>query len=242
MLSAFNIFKESQVTSAFSQFIPEVVEQLNEVDNFADELEISHPKLGVAPECEYGDGGSGHALVHAVTWLSLYQALIPYIIFDTYEKAEYESYFGEEKPDGEILTTEHYTKEIEAWKEITYINGIVWGPSFILGIISLSYVLYGVTNFYIEHILSNLYIAAYLYVIYKLFYVAMYMDTTRAWRTFWVVFTSNIITFAMQWSGFGTAAIRYLKQDDYENADNLLLPSIFYLLRWYTHIPACEKQ
>ena len=76
-----------------------------------------------------------------MTWTALFQTLVPYILYDTLEKAAYLEYFGIEKPDSEISTRDHYTIQVMAWEEIFLVNGVVWGPLFVLGLIALSDIL-----------------------------------------------------------------------------------------------------
>ena len=90
---------------------------------------------------------------------------------------------------------------------------------------------------YIQHILSNLMIPAYLFATFKLYEVAMFEDSNTNWRLFFGASIVNLITFSMQFYGFGTPAQYQLVDSDY--ADDWLYPSIYYGLNWYGHIPRC---
>merc|ERR1711953_1199633 len=99
-------------------------------------------------------------------------------------------------------------------------GGVVWGPLFVLGLIALSEILEPVMGLYIQHILSNLQIPAYLFATFKLYEVAMFQDSLTNWRLFTGASIINLITFSMQFYGFGTTAQYYLLDSD--NADRWL--------------------
>ena len=55
-----------------------------------------------------------------------------------------------------MITTElHYTREVYDWRKIMYAQVALWGPMFLLGIISLSEFLEPFSYLYIKDVISN---------------------------------------------------------------------------------------
>lgn len=108
----------------------------------------------------------------------------PVLVFRTLEaKAYFDKYgvYKENATDESLAGLEdHYTTEVTAWRDMLLINAGIWGPMFFFGILSLSDKMNPSTSIYIEHVLSNAMIPAYLYELYLLFEVAVY-DEGEGW-------------------------------------------------------------
>ena len=91
---------------------------------------------------------------------------------------------------------DHYTTEVTAWRDMVLINSGIWGPMFFFGILSLSDMMNTSTSIYIEHVLSNAIIPAYLYELYLLFEVAVY-DESDGWAMWGKSFLWLVISFFM---------------------------------------------
>ena len=61
------------------------------------------------------------------------------------------------------------------------VNTAVWGPMFLLGLFSLSEFVESITAGFIEHVLSNLFIPAYLYGAYAFYEMAVFEETWQGW-------------------------------------------------------------
>ena len=141
--------------------------------------EPMYPPYRCDPYYEYCGGGDPYyhydqyyydkGAVHLMVWTSLWQCLAPFAVFSALEKFAYEENKNS-SPDSE----DHYTKEVKAWNTITSINTIVWGPMFALGVLSLSDLIPAGASLYIEHMISNLQIPAYLYSSYLMYEVAIF--------------------------------------------------------------------
>ena len=118
------------------------------------------------------------------------------------------------------------------------VNTYVWGPLFILGIISLSEVFESATALYIEHGLSNLIIPAYIYGIYKTWESAVFEQESIDWWIFWGWLFVSIYTFS-KFQGTAVVCMRYL--NGYPYLDDGLKPSIAYLLNWTEHGPLAKE-
>ena len=111
----------------------------------------------------------------------------------------------------------------------------VWGPIFLFGMLSLSDLIGSVTNFFVEHWLSNLMPPAYLYAAYLIFEFSV----IAGWKNNWKLLSGSLAGSFFFWylqAGFGTSAMYYLKYNSKEN-DTGLFPSLFYLLKWISHTP-----
>ena len=127
--------------------------------------------------------------MHVIVWTSLWQWALPLLLFDILGKQAYsDANGGDEMPEG-LTTTDHYTREVKAWEEISILNLAVWAPTFIWGLFGLSEILMPVGAFWIEHILSNLMYIAYLRGAYLLVEVAILEDGNEHWWKFggWVI-------------------------------------------------------
>ena len=61
------------------------------------------------------------------------------LLSDILEKQAYsEANGGDEMPEEGVSTTDHYTREVKAWKEISFLNLVVWAPTFSAGLLGLS--------------------------------------------------------------------------------------------------------
>ena len=111
----------------------------------------------------------------------------------------------------------------------------VWGPIFLFGMFSLSDLIGSVTNFFVEHWLSNLMLPAYLYAAYLIFEFSV----ITGWKKNWTLFSGFLAGSTFFWLlqvSYGTYAMYYLKYNSKEN-DTELWPSLFYLLKWISHTP-----
>ena len=179
----------------------------------------------------YSDGDK--ADVHAIVWSSFSIIAVPAFLFSQLEKNAYREYFGEEKTDESPLTEEHYTFQVESWEKIMQSFIIVWGPMFLLGLFSLSDLMMVPTALYIEHMLSNLYIPAFIYGFYHMFALLVDRgDKIDKWGLagyLFVAFTLGGVQFSL-----GTEAMDHLNPN-LPYRDYVLAPSIFYIFGWITH-------
>ena len=104
-------------------------------------------------------------------------------------------YYNVDEKPANVSTRDHYTREVEAWEEIVYLNSAVWGPMFGFGILSLSDLFQPVTSLYIEHGISNLVIPAYLYGAYLFYEVAVYEESGTSWAEFGIWILINIYSY-----------------------------------------------
>ena len=146
--------------------------------------EPSYPPYKCDPYYEYCGGDQQYygydqynynkGAVHLMVWTSLWQCVAPFAVFSALEKFAYEEQYGQPKDENSPDNEDHYTKEVEAWDMISNINTVVWGPMFALGVLSLSDLIPAAASLYIEHMISNLLIPAYLYSSYLIYEVAIF--------------------------------------------------------------------
>ena len=147
-------------------------------------------------------------------------------------------YYNVDEKPANVSTRDHYTREVEAWEEIVYLNSAIWGPMFGFGILSLSDLITPITSLYIEHGISNLVIPAYLYGAYLFYEVAVYEESGTSWAEFGSWILISIYTYIFQRIS-GSSAQYYLRPNE-EYADSELRPSLFYLLGWAEHEPRVD--
>ena len=106
--------------------------------------------------------------------------------------------------------------------------------------VNLSEILQPVGAFWIEHVLSNLMIPAYLRNTYLLLEVAMVEGTQSNWWKLlgwlfwtWIIYSAQVST--------GTRAMNYLMYND-EYYNERLRPSLFYFLKWIEHTPRHDDE
>ena len=113
-------------------------------------------------------------------------------------------------------------------------SAAVWGPMFLLGILSLSNLVRRVTSLYIEHMLSNLMIPMFLYSGYLLYSVGVQTGEQADYLKLGAWLVVSMISFGTQ-TAYGTDAQYFLVDGKSKWADYSLVPSIFYLLNWVEH-------
>ena len=79
-----------------------------------------------------------------------------------------------------------------------YANVALWGPMFILGIVSLSEFVEPYTSIYIKHVLSNLYIPIYIYAGYQMFDSAVFEGGWWAVAKFAALYVMQFTTANLQ--------------------------------------------
>ena len=171
--------------------------------------------------------------LHAIVWTSLWQVGLPLIVFDILEDKQ----IAAAEENGE--TDYELDRETKAWEEISFWSMITWGPTFVIGLLNLSEIVMPVGAFWIEHVLSNLMIPAYLRNTYLLLEVAILEEDQEHWWKLlgwlfmtWIIYSAQV--------SIGTEAINFLKYND-EYYDDLLRPSLFYILKWIEHTPREEE-
>lgn len=178
--------------------------------------------------------------VHVMVWTSLWQWGIPALLFSILNEQAYaDDNDGDVLPEGEE-STDHYTREVSAWLEISEINFVVWAPTFLVGLFGLSEILMPVVAFWFEHVLSNLMWFAYLRAAYLMVEVAILEGNSEHWLKFGGWFIMNWIIYSGQVST-ATTAINFLNYNE-EYYDEYLRPSLFYLLKWIEHTPRSEHE
>jgi len=128
----------------------------------------------------------------------------------------------------------HYTEVVESWERIMVGNAFVWGPMFLLGMLSLSDLMRTVTSLYIEHLISNLQFPIYVYSMFLLSGVAIQTDDWYQWMLAGLYSIFTIVSFGIQVYN-GANAMYYLIDGKSKHADSSLSPSLFYLLGWQEH-------
>ena len=109
-----------------------------------------------------------------------------------------------------------------------FVNTTIWGPMFILGILSLSDYFKPATALYIQYVLSNLYIPAYLYGTFKMWESAVWEETWNGFLKWGLYLFVNLITLLIQIIGAKSA--QYWLLEDLEYTDTMFVPSLFYTL------------
>ena len=170
-----------------------------------------------------------------MVWTSLFQLAYPVTIFIVREAQVWEDLMGQEVENSD-WTQDHYTDEIKAWEQIMVGHSLVWGPMFILGILGLSEVLESVNSRLIEHWVSNLHIPMYIYGTVKLLTVAIDSSAAYDWVIFGVYTLLSGVNGAIQMLN-GTDAQYFLIEGKSKWADQILYPSLFYLINWIDHTP-----
>ena len=134
-----------------------------------------------------------------MVWTALWQWAVPMIAFEQYESKAYLDYYDvSEKPAGGASNKDHYTRLVMAWEQVMFVNTALWGPMFIFGILSLSDLIQPITALYIEHVISNLYIPAYLYGAYSFYERAVYKETWQGWGALALYTLMSLITYFIQ--------------------------------------------
>ena len=124
--------------------------------------ESAHPMLEQTP------GSYNKASVHALVWISFIQLVVTRTWFiemvkNAFTTANSDNLVIDEFPY--VPTDKSYWRLItRAWEKIHYVSLALFGPYFLIGLFNLSDILSGLGAFYIEHVISNLYIPAFVYM------------------------------------------------------------------------------
>ena len=127
---------------------------------------------------------------------------------------------------------DYYTFRTQVWEDIFQQNLFVWGPMLGLGVFAINGHLESQTAWWIENVISNFYMPAYVRALYKIFEVAYFEGGWRNWASLIAWSLISYFTFVVQ-IGTGTRAISYLRGSDY--VDETLLPSLWYTFSWIEH-------
>ena len=176
-----------------------------------------------------------------MTWTSLFAFLIPYALWRIWEEEAYYNFYGSLKGDNPLselwapAETEYWNTTVTNWQKIVWIQGAIYGPIFLFGLFALSDVLGAVFSLYLEHIISNFFIAGSLGGLYFLYVIA----TFDGWKTDYnrVKFVAWLIANIYLNIGvgiFGAEAMNYTREIvNYD--EEFLWPVVFYFLRWLSH-------
>ena len=109
-----------------------------------------------------------------MVWTSLAALGVPYLVYDSLEKAAYKDFYGTKKPAADTYfeipeTREYFTTKVRAWEQIRFVNMVTFGPLFLLGMFGLSEFLGWFVAFYILQIYSNLFFPALVWDFYQMF-------------------------------------------------------------------------
>ena len=126
-------------------------------------------------------------------------------------------------------------QELNMWANVTAVFLIVWSPIFVFGMFSLFNLIGSVTNFFVEHWLSNLMLPAYLLADFLIFHFSVRTGWSKNWTLFGGFLSGSTFFWLLQVK-FGTNAMYFLKYNSKEN-DKKLWPSLLYLLKWISHTP-----
>lgn len=148
--------------------------------------------------------------LHTMVWTALWQVGTPILIYQVLESKAYLDHYGVAKPEDEtITTTDHYTREVYNWRKISYVYAGLWGPMFLLGLISLSEFMETYTYLYIKHMISNFYIPIYAYGMYQVFDAAVFEGGWQGVTKVILFWVSSTFTFSNQDSS-GALTMGYL--------------------------------
>ncbi len=127
-----------------------------------------HAEEGSHPMLEQTAMSYSKGNVHAIVWAFLFQILVSRTWFIEYVKLAFEKANGTplEITEFPFVPEDRSTWDltIRAWEKVHYVLLGLFGPYFVIGLFNLSDVLSGLGAFYIEHVISNLYIPAYVYI------------------------------------------------------------------------------
>ena len=123
-----------------------------------------------------------------------------------------------------------------AWEKISYVTLGLYGPYLLIGFFNLSDVLSGLGALYIEHVVSNFYIPAFIYMAWQYFSLIVQEEEMAFVQAFAAFMLYEFYSFL--WLGSqGINAVYYLNGATSSHADDVLAPSLFYLLNWIDHTP-----
>ena len=194
--------------------------------------ESAHPMLEQTP------GSYSKSAVHGMVWVSALQIIVTRTWFIEMVKNAFVATNSDNLEINEfpfIPNDRSYWRLItRAWEKIHYVSLGLFGPYLLIGLFNLSDILSGLGAFYIEHVIGNLYIPAFIYMAWQYFSLIVQEEE---WN-YVVAFAAYIF---YQWWVFlfmmlnGTNAMYYLNDAQSNHADRELYPSLFYLINWLEH-------
>ena len=167
---------------------------------------------------------------------AFWQVSMPILVFNAVQQKAYRDYYGKYEPedfDVDMETAEFKTKEMEVWDDIQGLNILLWGPTLVLGGFALSGNFQEAAAWWIENMVSNLYIPVMLKEMYKLLEHAYFEKEAINWVQFGL-FTLNSFMVLCAHMGTGTSAISYLRGID-QTAEMDFNPSLLYKWGWMDH-------
>ena len=179
--------------------------------------------------------------IHVLTWTSLGQVLLTTFAYTLLDNKAYRTFHGDSKTRERLWSdpfnffdTDHMTYETERWRNVALTTTATWLPMLFFGMVGLSDILGGFVSFWIFHVLANLTIPVLLYNIYEILGIAVDTGSLESWGLTIIFGGLSIAVFVVQ-TAFGFMAMDTLKESEWD--DDILLPSLFYILNWWDHIP-----
>lgn len=158
------------------------------------------------------------------------------LVFNAVQQKEYKKQFGDYEPEDfevDMETADWKSKEMEIWDNIQGFNFLVWGPMFVLGSFALSGHFEEAAAWWLENVVSNLYIPVMLNETYSLIEYAYFEGEASNWGKLAIWSLSSFAVFAMH-MGAGSSAISYLRGIDQTDEEDFV-PSILYKIGWLEH-------
>ena len=110
-----------------------------------------------------------------------YQTIMPIMAFQIVQQKAYKDYYGEYEPEGfEYDSENNYvweTKNMQNWDSIQGLNMLTWGPMLVLGCFSLSERFEDQSAWWLENVVSNLYMPVMFNETYSLLEYAFFEGT-----------------------------------------------------------------
>ena len=97
----------------------------------------------------------------SIVFISFWQVTMPMLVFNAVQQKAYREHFGDYEPEDYDLDMEEAdwkTKEMEVWDDIQGVNILFWGPMLVLGGFALSGNFEEPAAWWLENMISNMYI------------------------------------------------------------------------------------
>ena len=97
----------------------------------------------------------------AIVGVSFWQVTMPMLVLNAVQQKEYKKHFGGYEPEDyefDFDSADWTTKEMQIWNDIQGLNILFWGPMFVLGGFALSGNFEEPAAWWLENMISNLYI------------------------------------------------------------------------------------
>ena len=130
-------------------------------------------------------------------------------------------------------TADWKTKQMEVWDDIQGMHILLWGPMFVLGSFALAGHFEEPAAWWLENMVSNIYLPFMLNETYKLVEYAYFEGEALNWLKVLLWSANNFMVFGFHMDS-GSSAISYLRGID-QTAEEDFWPALFYKWGWMTH-------